>query len=118
MAWEDATIRPYIPSDFGVCVFVGDPEHQLEDLAAPLNEKLSMLPVEAAELLRGREPVPFSEDQPPAEPPFDCLGVPLDEARLLERRAAHGEAGAGRGEPLPCSSTTSTSMGTVPGQGS
>ena len=49
-----------------------------------------MLPVEAAELLRGREPVPFSEDQPPAEPPFDCLGVPLDEARLLERRAAHG----------------------------
>ena len=80
-AWEDATIRPYIPSGFGVCLVVTDHEQNLEDLAAPLNEKLSMLPVEAADLLRGRAPIPSSDYPPPSH---DCLEVPLDEARLLD----------------------------------
>jgi hypothetical protein len=78
-AWEDRTIRPYVPSRYGACLVANDGRRAL-DLA--LTEKLGMLPPAVSGLLRDREPVPIWGDS--YDDPFDCLGLTTAEVRRLD----------------------------------
>lgn len=72
-AWEDQTIRAYIPRGYAACLA---PYHP----AGEQSEALALLPDAAAELLRDKETVPsdyYGEDS-------RCLALTTDEARQLD----------------------------------
>jgi len=80
-AWEDRTIRPYVPARYGACLIANDGTGTAgSDLDRTLTEKLEMLPPEVAELLQIREPVPRDA----YGDPFDCLGLTTAQARQLD----------------------------------
>jgi hypothetical protein len=79
-AWEERTIRPYVPARYGACLVVIDGAGYNPVLA--LTEKLGMLPPEVSGLLRDREPVPVGDDS--YDDSFDCLGLTTADARRLD----------------------------------
>jgi hypothetical protein len=91
-AWQDITIRPYVPSRFGACVSRGNPNAPVESRVwgrpgepQPLADLLALLPPRAAELLRGQEPVPpLGDDE-------TCLDLSTGEARDLNRALLDGD---------------------------
>ena len=78
-AWEDRTIRPYVPARYGACLFLDD-DHNTSPIAT-LDEKLAMLPHGVAVLLRGRAPVPARDAY---DPESSCLSMTTAEARELD----------------------------------
>ena len=103
-AWEDQTIRAYVPSGYGICLFRSDPnelgpistldvESTQPDPGQLIEQLLNLLPAPVADVLRDSETVPdelgeIGDDR-------NCLAVTTDEARLLDQ--ALTDAGA---EPL------------------
>jgi len=82
-AWEDRSIRAYVPARFGACLVANDGTGTgRSDLDLPLTEKLGLLPPEVSRLLRDREPVPIWGDSYGG--PFDCLGLTTAQARRLD----------------------------------
>jgi hypothetical protein len=77
-AWADDTIRPYVPSGFAACLFAGDESGGDADPEPTLMEKLTMLPAEAAALLRDAALVP-SEAGYGAD--SHCLGLDTEASR-------------------------------------
>jgi hypothetical protein len=89
-AWEDRTIRPYVPARYGACLLADDGTETMgSNLDLTLTEKLGMLPPEVSELLRDREPAPTAPGT--YGDPFDCLSLTTAEARRLD--AALRDAG-------------------------
>jgi hypothetical protein len=74
-AWEDSTMRPYVPSRYAVCL--GD----LDGLE--LDQFLRFLPAAAGDLLRGREQV-FDVGMPGGYARSECFGITTEEARALD----------------------------------
>jgi hypothetical protein len=101
-AWQDQTVRAYVPSRYGICLFDSDPndigpattgpgEPDLPPDPGPLVEQLlSLLPAPAAEVLRGTETVTGVHTA------SQCRVVTTDEARLLDQ--ALTDAGAERSD--------------------
>jgi hypothetical protein len=79
-AWEDRTIRPYVPARYGACLKVIDGAGNNPVVA--LSEKLGMLPPEVSGLLRDRGPVPIGDGS--YDEAYDCLGLTTAEVRLLD----------------------------------
>jgi hypothetical protein len=77
-AWLDQTMRPYVPSGYGACLFV-DGDHNTGPQAT-LIEKLAMLPRDVAVLLRDRAPVPTTDYGGTSH----CLGLDAEAARQLD----------------------------------
>jgi len=79
-AWEDPTIRPYVPSRFAVCA--SQPTPQPDDygsLRIDRNRVFSALPARAADLLRGSaEPSTWGWGHR-----MLCFDLTTDEARAL-----------------------------------
>lgn len=89
-AWEDSTIRPFVPARYGACLLADDGSGTIHsNLDRTLAEKLNMLPPKVSGLLRNREPVPKAGDA--YGDLFDCLGLTTAQARQLD--AALREAG-------------------------
>jgi len=90
-AWEDITIRPYVPSRLGACISRINPrapiagrEWGTPGVPPPAEALLALLPPRAAELLRGRTPVPpLGDDE-------SCLGLSTAEARELDQALSDG----------------------------
>lgn len=78
-AWEDVTVRAYVPSGFAACVFAESQANPADDLNTTLPDRLAMLPAAAADLLRDRETV-LSDAYDETD---DCLGLSTAEARTL-----------------------------------
>jgi len=90
-AWEDITIRPYVPTHYGACVMEYDPSAPIQSrvwgrpgVPPPVEDLLALLPPRAAALLRGQTPVPPLND---AE---TCLGLTTAEARELDQALSDG----------------------------
>jgi hypothetical protein len=91
-AWEDQWFRRYVPSRYGVCLNVLDPnpagpistaQPPIEQL--PVEQLVGLLPAPAADLLRGRQAVEYSDPGTPRQVWDHCLGLTTDEARQLDR---------------------------------
>jgi hypothetical protein len=73
-AWEDQTIRAFVPFRYAACLGANVPDHPIEQL-------LALLPAPAADLLRGRQTVPHNV--PNLLGPAGCLALTTEDARLL-----------------------------------
>jgi hypothetical protein len=71
-AWADATLRPYVPTDYGVCLSANEP------WAALQQGLMQVLPPDAADLLRGRSIVEGFDES------LDCRRVSTAEAATLD----------------------------------
>jgi hypothetical protein len=80
-AWEARTPVLYVPSGYGICLFVRDPRPgQASDSTSIEPARLiTMLPASVSSLLEGREFVsPIDWEQ-------DCVAQTIEETRALER---------------------------------
>lgn len=84
-AWVDATVLPYIPNGFGICIGVSNQENPFRESLITLPEKLAALPTAASDLLRDRlhVPSPDAYDTEHGEG-MDCLGMSVADARQLD----------------------------------
>lgn len=85
-AWEDKTIRGYVPSYFSVC-YAGWPA-EVSDPQSDPSRILSLLPARAQEILGGKERMRREGQRGWAGGPYypsrtDCSNVTTDEAREL-----------------------------------
>lgn len=79
-AWEDRTMKAYVPSAYGVCLFVDGDQDTGPRLT--LDQKLAMWPTEIAGILSGRALVPRHENVYGDD--AHCLHLPLADARRLD----------------------------------
>ena len=86
-AWDDQTIRAYIPVGYAACLYVVDTGQPV--IPDPPVEQLALLPAPARDLLRDRQTVRYLDV--PAEGRPDCLALTTQDARLLD--AALRDAG-------------------------
>jgi hypothetical protein len=77
-AWQDVTIRPYVPSGFAACIWHANWEDPFRESTLTLPKKLALLPAAAADLLRDRELVRGYDGV------SHCLGMTTAEARQLD----------------------------------
>jgi hypothetical protein len=77
-AWQDVTIRPYVPSGFAACIWHANWEYPFQESTLTLPDKLAMLPAAAADFLRDRELVHGYDGV------SHCLGMTTAEARQLD----------------------------------
>ena len=84
-AWADKQMRPYVPTTFAACLLQFDPFGPIAERVYPQpgppverSKILALLPTAAADLLRDKEAVP------PVDDAADCLGLTVEEARLLD----------------------------------
>ena len=77
-AWRDATIRPYVPPGYGVCM---DTQGPSGDREVPLVDMLAALPPDAAALLEGAPAAPtgLSDEE------FRCPSLSVADARTLDK---------------------------------
>lgn len=80
-AWEDQTMRPYVPSGYGACLSIRDGEGHNPDRT--LSVKLAMLPTQVTDRLSSK-PLVSDTEEVAYDETFHCLGLDLDEARVLD----------------------------------
>lgn len=84
-AWEDQTIRAYVPSGYAACLGMIDPAARTPPTDPPPMERsqlLAALPATPADLLRGKEALEMV--QPPENYTPECLALTTAEARQLD----------------------------------
>lgn len=78
-AWEDSQLRPYIPAEYAICFTPGG-GGVYPMPGPPIDRSIwSLLPASAQEVLRDRETVAPDNDR------WDCVALPTDDARALDR---------------------------------
>lgn len=85
-AWEDQTIRAYVPSRYAVCLApLRGGEFPLPEPPMDRSQTVGQLPAQAADLFSGKDAVP------PLDDGWDCLAFTTEDARQLDE--ALGAAG-------------------------
>lgn len=87
-AWEDGMLRPFIPSGYGICLWLFQARPTSDDGGPPTDHLVGLLPEPVCRHLRDLETVRMLDLE------MDCLAVSTDEARMIERSAS--DAGFGQ----------------------